>query len=228
MPQAPLLLYGTEIHKEKRGRELILEVISEYGWASAVLDNSRSARNRRLIEAGSMLILLGWDAAPRETEFLMFFRREAPYTPVLVLGASGCNAVRAKAFEYGADNYLSPSFSKGELGAKIKRLQTLTSLGAFRHPPISIGDLQIWPDSLVVLHGGEKVRLSRLEFSMLLCLARESPQPVSRKKLEREVLGLNHQPGTNVVAVHMHRLRKKIGTGGSLLKTVPGAGYKLS
>ena len=227
-PRAPLLLYGAESFGGRREQELILEAIAQAGAGPVILDNFASSGTRQLIGTGSMLILLGWDASPGQLKFLLYFRQQAPYTPVLVIGASSDNAVRAKAFECGADNYLSPAFSKGELEAKIRRLQKLVPLGALRRPPIVVGPLQIWPDSLVVLQNGDKVRLSRREFSMLLRLARESPRPVSKTTLEREVLGLNHQPGTNVVAVHVHRLRKKIGAGGSHLKTVPGAGYKLS
>lgn len=227
-PRASFLLYGTESHDGRREQELVFDVIAQAGAGPVLLGHSDGSDTRQLILSGAMLILLGWRAGARQMKFLLYFRQQAPYTPVLVIGISGDNAVRAKAFECGADNYLSPAFSKGELEAKIRRLQKLVPLGALRRPPIAVGPLQIWPDSLVVLQNGDKVRLSRREFSMLLRLARSSPRPVSKATLEREVLGLNHQPGTNVVAVHVHRLRKKICAGGSHLKTVPGAGYKLS
>lgn len=222
---APLMLYGA---KASCGHELKLvrEVTSQLGLSSVVLASSQSIGNLRVVSACAMLIALGWEAKREEVHFLRVFRRHSPYTPVLIVGARRDQEAKAVAFSAGADNFLDPGFLEAELKAKIRRLRTMTALAALK-PPISIGDVQIWPNERVVLQSGRRVALSQRELSMLICLAKRSPKPVSRELLEREAFGLRHDPGTNVVAVHVHRLRKKFEASGDLLQTVPGEGYKI-
>ena len=96
-------------------------------------------------------------------------------------------------------------------------------------PLMCIADLQVWTESRVVIRSGNPIKLSSKEMDVLLCLAAYKPNPVSRMKLLREVFGLSFEPGTNVVEVHIHRLRQKIDHGHArqLLNTVRGSGYVL-
>lgn len=222
--QAPLLLYGANASCG-RELELIRETASTVGIQAVILASPSKIEHLRKYSSSSMLVFLGWQARLDEVHFLRHFRHLAKHSPILVVAARSDPRAKAVAFSIGADNYLDPGFLRQELEAKIKRLRNLSAVASLR-APILVGDVQIWPEERVVLQSGRRVPLSHRELSMLICLAQRSPHPVSREQLEREAFGLRHDPGTNVVAVHVHRLRKKFEASGDLLQTVPGEGYK--
>ncbi|MBF9031734.1 hypothetical protein HKCCE3408_15140 [Rhodobacterales bacterium HKCCE3408] len=172
-----------------------------------------------------MLVLLGWTASPEQVDVIRSYRQAGPRKPILVVSRHADVALREQAFREGADNFVTPDHSELECVAKVRRLWNMASQWV-ENAPISVGALEIWPEHKVVLNEGKRVQLSRKEMDVLTFLAERHPRTVSRRVLEQKVFGLRNDPGTNVVAVHVHRLRKKISEKGDLLKTVPG-GYKL-
>ena len=183
----------------------------------------------------SMLLVTGWEAQDREARLLEDFRKAFPDKPVVVLGRRNCPRIRMEAFVKGTDNYISPDCTEAEIEAKARRLWRLVKNGAqngeqkvgMKNAPIKMRSLEIWLEEMVVLQNGRPVPLSQRELAMLIYLAKKHPSAVSRQTLEREVFGCRGDPGTNVVAVHIHRLRKKISPDGDILRTIPG-GYQLN
>ena len=173
------------------------------------------------------LIILEWRAAEAEIKFLSGFRKRFPFSPVLVAAATDNQAARHKAFLLEADNYLDVNAPRQELLLKASRLKALACRYGMEEAPLQFGTTCIWPEAELVMCDGHRIQLSRLELSLLTQLARNSPLPVSREALEHRTFGLKHDPGTNVVAVHIHRLRHKIDEGAKLIRTIPGQGYCL-
>lgn len=149
-----------------------------------------------------------------------------PRLPILVVGRSNEDEVRVAAFEAGADNFLPANCNRKELAIKIRRLASMRDA----HPQaITVDDLQIWPSTNVVMRGGVRITLSGKEMGVLMCLASAAPNAVGRATLLKEVFGLEFDPGTNNVEVHLHRLRQKIDKGRDvrLINTARGVGYRL-
>lgn len=223
-PARVLLLYGCGARRPEI--ESLSETITEAGRIEVELLDLPSEINPDKLAPSSLILIVGWRATCDEIEFLERLRDIEPQKPILVVAATEDPEDRSIAFIKGADNYLSPDFEREELTAKVRRLISRPEFG-IQLPPISIRSLRIWPDQGIVMQGRDRVPLSRRELAMLLCLARNSPNPVSREDLEREAFGLKYDPGTNVVAVHIHRLRSKIQDGTDILRTLPGKGYQL-
>ncbi len=174
----------------------------------------------------SAVILYNWTAEATGLNAILSVRDNLPELPILVIGASdGANA-RIAAFEAGADNYVCADFDHRELAAKIRRLLSLSSGG---RPAIAVDDLQAWPDTNIVIRSGLPIRLSSKEMEVLQCLAARAPEPVCRMTILEKAFNLSFDPGTNIVEVHIHRLRQKIDKGHDtpLINTVRGVGYVL-
>jgi two-component system, OmpR family, response regulator len=152
-------------------------------------------------------------------------------TPVIVLSALGSTDERVKGLKSGSDDYLAKPFAFSELLARVEALQRRGPSGA--HPIVTnlgCGDLAMDLLARRVERGGSRVDLQPREFRLLELLLRNKGQVVTRTMMLEEVWDYHFDPGTNVIDVHISRLRKKIDDGGRepLLHTVRGVGYMLS
>lgn len=148
-------------------------------------------------------------------------------TPVICLTARDAVDDRIKGLDLGADDYLAKPFSFAELLARIRALLRRGSL--LTGNPIQIADLSIDVATRQVHRGGKRIDLSAREFALLEFLARHAEQVVSRTMILEKVWDMNCDPLTNVVDVHINRLRKKVdhGFGPPLIQTIRGVGYVL-
>jgi two-component system OmpR family response regulator len=152
-------------------------------------------------------------------------------TPVIILSALGSLDERVKGLKAGSDDYLVKPFGFAELLARVEILQRRGAAGA--EPvatTLSCGDLKMDLLSRKVERAGRRIELQPREFRLLEYLLRSTDQVVSRTMLLEGVWDYHFDPGTNVIDVHISRLRKKIDEGNArpLLHTVRGAGYMLS
>jgi two-component system OmpR family response regulator len=149
-------------------------------------------------------------------------------TPVLILSALASVGDRIEGLECGSDDYLVKPFSFGELAARANAL-----LRRRTHQKedltITIGDLVIDPLSRTVKRSGKKIDLKPREYLLLEYLGRNEGKVVTRTMLFEQVWDYHFDPGTNVIDVHVSRLRRKLEEGFDrpLLRTVRGAGYIL-
>jgi two-component system, OmpR family, response regulator len=149
--------------------------------------------------------------------------------PVLVLSALGDVKDRVEGLRAGGDDYLVKPFDIAELVARIEALsRRARSQKAVTE--VRVGDLAIDLLAHRVSRDGREIRLQPREFKLLEYLARHSGQVVTRAMLLEAVWGLRFDPQTNVVDVHVSRLRNKLDAGFSapLLHTVRGEGYRLA
>ncbi len=156
-------------------------------------------------------------------------RTSGKSTPVLILSALGEVDDRVDGLRAGGDDYLVKPFAFSELLARLEALTRRREAGA-RDTSLKVGDLELDLLSRVVKRAGRMIRLQPREFSLLEFLMRHVDQVVTRTMLLEGVWNYHFDPQTNVIDVHVSRLRGKIDRGFDrpLLHTVRGAGYKLS
>ncbi|HIN39745.1 MAG: response regulator transcription factor [Pseudomonadota bacterium] len=156
-------------------------------------------------------------------------RKEGNDTPILVLSALGEVDERVKGLKFGADDYLSKPFSFSELLARIEALSRRTQPES-SSTSLEVGDLSIDLLSREVFREGQKIELQPREYRLLEFLMRRPNQVVTRTMLLEGVWEYHFDPQTNVIDVHISRLRSKIDKpfkGKQMLHTERGAGYAL-
>jgi len=151
-------------------------------------------------------------------------RRCGRGTPVLILTARETVEDRVGGLERGADDYLVKPFAFAELLARLRALLRRSTIRAER---LRIGALEIDPSHHRVRIGRRFVDFTRTEFDLLLCLAERRGEILGRRLLLQLVWGYRFDPGTNVVDVHVNRLRRKLESAGvpGVPRTVRGIGY---
>ncbi|MEX1180800.1 MAG: response regulator transcription factor [Cucumibacter sp.] len=153
-------------------------------------------------------------------------RAEGNATPALILSALGEVDDRVTGLRIGGDDYLTKPYAFSELLARIEVLAR-RSAPSEAATSYQVGDLSLDRLSRKVERGGEPVQLQPREFRLLEYLMRHAGQVVTRTMLLENVWDYHFDPQTNVIDVHMSRLRAKIDRGqkSALLHTVRGAGY---
>lgn len=156
-------------------------------------------------------------------------RQARVQTPALILSALGQVSDRVRGLKAGGDDYLVKPFAFSEL---LARLEALVRRGSSGDPVVTrlkVGDLEMDLLSRVVTRGGKIIDLQPREFRLLEFLMRHAGHVVTRTMLLEGVWDYHFDPQTNVIDVHISRLRAKIDKGfaAPLLHTVRGAGYSL-
>ena len=149
-------------------------------------------------------------------------------TPVLILSALGEVDDRVQGLRAGADDYLIKPFAFSELMARLEALLRRKEVEA-PATRLHVADLELDLLSREVTRGGQPVDLQPREFRLLEYLMRHHGQVVTRTMLLEKVWDYNFDPQTNIIDVHISRLRGKIvkGFDTPLLHTVRGSGYVL-
>ena len=155
-------------------------------------------------------------------------RGRGNHTPVLFLSALGEVDDRVQGLKAGGDDYLSKPFSFAELLARVEAL-TRRGRDEARRTRLVVGDLEMDLLSRTVRRAGQKVELQPREFRLLEYLMRHAGQIVTRTMLLEGVWDYHFDPQTNVIDVHVSRLRQKVDKpfGVPLIHTVRAPGYTL-
>jgi two-component system OmpR family response regulator len=155
-------------------------------------------------------------------------RREGDQTPVLFLSALGEVGDRVTGLKAGADDYLVKPYAFAELIARVEALSRRRETGSVS-TTIKVGDLEMDLLGRTVHRAGTEIDLQPREFQLLEFLMRHAGQSVTRTMLLEKVWEYHFDPQTNVIDVHISRLRSKIDKGfpRQMLQTVRGAGYRL-
>ncbi len=155
-------------------------------------------------------------------------RRTGKHTPVLFLSAMGNVEDRVSGLRGGADDYLVKPFAFSELLARVEALSRRRG-AATVETLLREGDLELDVLARAVKRGGTAIQLQPREFALLEYLLRHAGQVVTRTMLLEHVWGYHFDPQTNVIDVHISRLRQKIDRDFEtpLLHTIRGAGYML-
>ena len=143
--------------------------------------------------------------------------------PVLILTARDATGDKVSGLDGGADDYLVKPVDLDELAARIR---ALTRRSAGRAAPLlTHGDLALDPAAHSVTLAGAPVDLSSREFSLLQLLLENVGRVLTRSHLEQSLYGWRDEPDSNALEVHIHHLRKKLGS--ELIRTLRGVGYTI-
>ena len=155
-------------------------------------------------------------------------RREGDQTPVLFLSALGEISHRVEGLKAGGDDYLVKPYAFAELIARVEELARRRETGSVQ-TVLRVGDLEMDLIGREVRRRGQEIDLQPREFQLLEFLMRHAGQSVTRTMLLEKVWEYHFDPQTNVIDVHISRLRSKIDKGFDrpMLQTVRGAGYRL-
>jgi two-component system OmpR family response regulator len=160
-------------------------------------------------------------------EVLRRLRREAVWTPVLMLTARDAVHDRVDGLDAGADDYLTKPFSIDEL---LARLRAIVRRGPVERPAVlAVGDLRLDPAAHRAWRGETELHLSAREFALLELFMRRPGETLSRLQILNGGWDMSFESRSNIVDVYMRYLREKIDRpfGRASLETVRGIGYRL-
>jgi two-component system copper resistance phosphate regulon response regulator CusR len=215
------------VEDEKKTVKYLRKGLMENGYAVDSALDGESGLQLALQENYDALVLDinlpgrdGWS-------ILSEFRKAGHETPVLFLTARDQVRDRVKGLELGADDYLIKPFSFKEL---LARLRTISLRGKGRLLPLlNVADLVLDPVSREAWRAGKRLELPPNDFALLLLLARNRGEVLSREEILDKAWGMKFDPKTNVVDVAVWRLRSRVDMGHQrhLIHTVRGVGYLL-
>jgi two-component system, OmpR family, response regulator QseB len=152
------------------------------------------------------------------------WRQEGLHTPLIIVTASNTLGDRLTGLDEGADDFLVKPFAVEEL---VSRVRAVTRRAAQQAARLwQVGDLQLDVTQRQCLVGGQTVALSPREFDILAALARTPGSVMAKHRLAQALDPLGEPVDFNAIEVHVHNLRRKVGT--ARVKTVRGVGYLLA
>ena len=155
-------------------------------------------------------------------------RATGDLTPIQMLTGLADEEDLVQGLGAGADGYLTKPFSPDTLVAHIRALQRRGEMDPRR--VLRFGDVELDLTSREVHRAGRPIRLTNLEFKLLAALVKRAGDVASAEVLRREVWGLDFDPGTGLVKVHISHLRRKLERGGAprIIQSVPRQGYRMA
>jgi len=156
-------------------------------------------------------------------------RQSGVRAPVLILSARRSVDDRVRGLEHGGDDYLTKPFAMAELLARLRNLMKRSTPAGADATKLRVLDLELDLLRREASRGGQILQLTQQEFVLLEYLCRNAGRVVTRSMILDKVWGMRIQPDTNVVDVHIYRLRSKVDGKGQapLIRTMRGVGYVL-
>ncbi len=203
--------------------DLLVRALTEEAFEVIVAHNGNDAI--AAIEAQSPgIVVLDWMIPePDGLEVCRRVRRAGFGAPIILLTARGELEDRVRGLDTGADDYLVKPFEIDELLARLRALQRRAEGGA----QAAVGPLRLSFAERAAYENDRRLELTAREFDLLACFVRHTDQVLSKSDLLQRVWRIDFDPGTNLVEVHISRLRSKLGGVAPLLETVRGGGYRL-
>jgi len=223
MPRA-LVIEDDEI----TARDIVAE-LSAHGLAAEWVANGREGLTRALTESFDIITLDRMLPGMDGIDVVSALRERAVDTPVLMISALSDVDDRVRGLRAGGDDYLTKPFSPDELSARAEVLLRRRRPSA-QDTRLRVADLELDLVRHNALRSEQPLTLLPTEFRLLEFLMRNAGQVVTRQMIFEHVWGFHFDPGTNVIDVHIGRLRRKIDGVGQLplIRTVRGSGYVLA
>jgi two-component system, OmpR family, response regulator len=216
------------VEDDRTAADFLAKALGEAGYRTEVAEDGETGFE--LASSSTFGVLIVDRMLPKLDGLTLVerLRERGDSTPVLILSALGAVDDRVKGLRAGGDDYLTKPYSLVEL---VARVEALTRRGQAEGAvtSYSVGDLVLDRLSHKVTRGGETIVLQPREYRLLEYLMRHAGQVVTRTMLLENVWDYHFDPQTNVIDVHISRLRGKIDKGQHkpLLETVRGAGYMI-
>ena len=190
-------------------------------WVANGLDADEALKGA---EFGLLILDLGLPKIDG-LEVLRRLRRRNSTMPVLILSGREQPEEKVAGLDLGADDYLVKPFSLNELQARVRAL--LRRGHGVATPVLTYRELSFDPATRTASISGHALPLSLHELSVLEVLVRRFGRPVSKEQLVEQIYNYDQEVSHNAIEVYVHRLRKKIGTTGLVVRTLYGRGYAL-
>ncbi|MGV7207626.1 winged helix-turn-helix domain-containing protein [Oxalobacteraceae bacterium A2-2] len=218
------------VEDNERAANFAVKGLTEAGHTVDHADNGRDGMYLAVSEAYDAIILDRM--LPGGVEGLAIvdaLRKTGNSTPILIVSALGDVDERIRGLRSGGDDYLVKPFAFGELLARLDALLR-RSQTSYTQTTLTLADLSMDLLSRKVTRGGRQIELQPREFKLLEYLLRHANQVVTRTMLLENVWDFHFDPQTNVIDVHVSKLRQKLDAGADkpLLRTVRNAGYMLT
>jgi len=155
---------------------------------------------------------------------LQWLRARHDATPVLILTARDQLEDKVRGLDLGADDYVLKPFDLDEIAARLRAL--VRRAHGRPEPLLSVGEIELNPAARTLTRGGQLVDLTPREFDLLHLLLQNADRVLSRRTLEEQLYTWNDAVDSNALEVHIHHLRRKLGS--ELIRTVRGVGYMAS
>ena len=215
------------VEDELKSAAYLKKGLGESSYVVDVADNGEDGLRLALANNYDLIILDvmlpqrdGWSV-------LSELKKSSVPTPVLILTAKDAVQDRVKGLELGADDYLVKPFAFSEL---LARVRSILRRGTTRvEQMIQVADLEVDLIRHRATRSGKRMDLTPKEFALLSLLVRRKGEVLSRTLIAEKVWDMNFDSGTNVVDVHVRRLRAKLDDpyAVKLIQTVRGVGYVL-
>lgn len=202
------------------------KALTQSGFAANWVQNGDLAEATLMNEIYDLIILDLGLPDRSGLELLRWLRGKMLQTPVLILTARDLVMDKVGGLDAGADDYLLKPFALEELEARIRSLLRRSvgqagQEGWLRHEKLALN-----PKTHEAQFDQAKAILSGREFALLFALMRSPQAILSKAQLEERIDGWNEEVASNAVEVHIHQIRKKLGS--EVIKNLRGVGYTLS
>lgn len=215
------------IEDEQKTATYLRKGLSENGFTVDLAGNGEDGLHLAATGQYELIVLDVMLPARDGWSVLSELRRTGKQTPLLFLTARDLVQDRVRGLELGADDYLVKPFAFSEL---LARIRSVLRRGPTRPPDtVRIADLVVDPIRMKAFRAGSLLDLTPREFSLLSLFARRLGEVLSRTLIAEQVWDINFESDSNVVDVHIRRLRSKLDDpfNKRLLHTVRGVGYVL-
>jgi DNA-binding response OmpR family regulator len=216
------------VEDDREIQSFLKHALTEAGFRVDLASDALAAM-RLAVEGGHDVLIVDLGLPDMDgIALILRLRRLGVRSPVLILSARRSVDDRVRGLEQGGDDYLTKPFALAEL---LARVRNLTKRGAQPAEPTRLRVLDLEMDLLrrEASRSGETLSLTPQEFTLLEYLCRNPGRVVTRSMILDKVWGVRIHPDTNVVDVHIYRLRGKVDREGQppLIKTLRGVGYVL-
>lgn len=213
------------VDDEQRIRKLLRDYLIRDGYTVYEASNGRQALDIFNSEANIALIILdvmmpemdGWQVCSEI--------RKTSKVPIIMLTAKSDERDELRGFELGVDEYVTKPFSPRTLSARVNAILRRT-LGSAAEKTLEAGGIVMDKSAHIVTIDGEQVDLSFKEFELLQYFMENNGVALSRERILNSVWNYDYYGDARTIDTHVKKLRSKIGSKASLIKTVWGIGYK--
>ena len=203
------------------------------GFETIIANDGKQGYDMAMSENPSLIVLDLMLPSMDGVEVCKSLRQQKINTPIIMLTAKGDEFDKVLGLELGADDYMTKPFSPREVVARIKavlrRVNNVPTPQQDSSVPISLGDLDVYPDRFEVFLNKEQVEFTPKEFELLVYLMENKNRVLTRDQLLSAVWKYDFAGDTRIVDVHISHLREKIEENTrkpTFIKTIRGLGYK--
>jgi len=218
------------VEDERDIQTFLRQALSESGYTVDIASDGKTAEGLAVVHLYDILIVdLGLPDQDGIT-LILRLKQVGVRAPVLILSARRSVDDRVRGLEQGGDDYLTKPFALAELLARLRNLLRRNTPPSGEATRIRVHDLELDLLRRVATRAGQALQLTPQEFVLLEYLCRNVGRVVTRSMILDQVWGMRIQPDTNVVDVHIYRLRGKVDGEGHqpLIHTLRGVGYVIN